>query len=116
MRYVAVSALSHDGLMRDHNEDSMVVGPWTLCAVSTPAPETIYLPVSDPVVVAVADGLGGHPGGEHASSLAVQWLARAAPNLTDEPAVREAIQGCNKAIYAEAARRPERTAMGTTVA
>jgi PPM family protein phosphatase len=116
MRYVAVSALSHDGLVRDHNEDSLVVGPWTLCAVSTPVPETIYLPVSDPVVVAVADGLGGHPAGEHASSLAVQSLARATTSLTDESSIREAIQACNKAIYADAARRPERVAMGTTIA
>ena len=44
MRYVAVSALSHDGLVRDHNEDSLVVGPWTLCALTTLTPQTIYLP------------------------------------------------------------------------
>ena len=116
MQYVAVSALSHDGLVRDHNEDSLVVGPWTLCAAVTIVPETFYLPVAAPVVVAVADGLGGQPAGEQASSLAVQWLARAAPSLTGELALREALQACNKALYAEAGRDPGRIAMGTTVA
>jgi PPM family protein phosphatase len=116
MHYVAVSALSHDGLVREHNEDSLVVSPWTLCAATTPTPQTFYLPVTDPVVVAVADGLGGHPAGEHASSLAVWGLARVAPNLTGAAAIRVALDDCNQAIYADAARYPERTAMGTTVA
>jgi PPM family protein phosphatase len=116
MQYVAVSALSHDGLVRDHNEDSLVAGAWTLCAAVTATPQTIYLPVTDPVVVAVADGLGGHPAGEQASSVAVQWLARAGPDLTDEAAIRASLDACNAAVYAEAARDLGRTAMGTTVA
>lgn len=37
--YVAVSALSHPGLIHDRNEDSpLVVGPWTLCATVTENP------------------------------------------------------------------------------
>jgi serine/threonine protein phosphatase PrpC len=116
MRYVAVSAISHDGLVRDHNEDSLVVGSWTLCAATTFTPQTFYLPIGAPVVVAVADGLGGHPAGEEASSLAVGWLARVAQRLTDVAAIRDALNACNEEVYAEAARYPERTAMGTTVA
>ena len=116
MRYVAVSALSHDGLVRDHNEDSLVVGPWTLCAATTLTPQTFYLPIGAPVVVAVADGLGGHPAGEEASSLVVRWLARAAASLTDGAAICEALTACNEVVYAEAAPHPERTTMGTTIA
>lgn len=116
MRYVAVSAISHDGLVREHNEDSVVVGPWTLCASVTLTPQTMYFPVGDPLVVAVADGLGGHPAGEEASSLAVREFARVAASLTDETAVSVAINDCNELIYAEAALAPRRTAMGTTLA
>jgi serine/threonine protein phosphatase PrpC len=116
MRYVAVSALSHEGLVRDRNEDSLVVGPWTLCATTTRSPQTLYLPVDAPVLVAVADGLGGHPAGEAASSLAVRTLARVATSLTDEDAIRAAVLACNGAIYEEAEAYPERTAMGSTVA
>ncbi|MCU1655704.1 MAG: protein serine/threonine phosphatase [Pseudonocardiales bacterium] len=116
MRYVAVSALSHDGLVREHNEDSLVVGPWTLCAAVTPMPETFYFPLEhDPVLVAVADGLGGHPAGEHASSLVVTWLARAGVPA-DEASLREAIDVCNRTVYADATKDSARTGMATTLA
>ena len=32
MLFTAVTALSHDGLVRGHNEDSVVAGPWTICS------------------------------------------------------------------------------------
>jgi PPM family protein phosphatase len=116
VRYAAVSALSHDGLVRDHNEDSLVAGAWTLCASVTASPQTLLFPLGEPIVVAVADGLGGHPAGELASSLVVQALAGAESALTDEVAIAEALRSCNELIFAEAARDQERTAMGTTVA
>lgn len=116
VRYVGVSALSHDGLVRDHNEDSVVIGPWTLCATTTLTPQTMYFPLLDPLVVAVADGLGGHPGGEEASSLTVGHLARIGTALTDADAIREGLLACNDAVNAEAACHPDRLAMGTTVA
>jgi PPM family protein phosphatase len=115
-RFVEVSVITHDGLVREHNEDSVVVGPWTTCATVTTAPATFALPLVDPVVIAVADGLGGHPAGEVASSVAVQTLARLAPQLNDADAVREAVEACNRMVFAEAARHPAREGMGTTVA
>ena len=84
--------------------------------MTTLTPQTLWLPIDDPVVVAVADGLGGHPAGEEASALAVRWLARAAANLSTEAAVRDALLACNEAIYADADRDPERDTMGTTIA
>lgn len=116
VRYVAVSALSHDGLVRSNNEDSLVIGPWTLCATITLSPQTVYFPVGDPVVIAVADGLGGHPGGEEASSLVVRHLARIGTALTDEDAIRAGLLDCNDVMHTEAACHPDRLAMGSTVA
>lgn len=114
--YIAVTALSHYGAVRDHQEDSLVAGPWTLCSVVTDSPQTLFFPVGAPLVVAVADGLGGHPGGEVASALVVRRLAQAGPVLDSEQSIREALFDGNRAVHAAAARSPALTAMGTTVA
>jgi serine/threonine protein phosphatase PrpC len=114
--YLAVSALSHIGAVRDHHEDSLVAGPWTLCAAVTESPQTLVFPLGAPVVVAVADGLGGHAGGEVASALVASRLAQVGPSLDGEDRLREALIAGNREVYAVAARDPVLTGMGTTVA
>jgi PPM family protein phosphatase len=114
--YLAVSALSHIGAVRDHHEDSLVAGPWTLSATVTETPQTLIFPLGTPLVVAVADGLGGHLGGEVASALVVRRLAQVGPSLDSEDRLREALAVCNREVYAAAERDPALTAMGTTVA
>ncbi|MFE0374749.1 PP2C family protein-serine/threonine phosphatase [Streptomyces inhibens] len=114
--YITVTALSHPGLLRDHNEDSLVVGPWTLCGTVTENPQTLVFPLGTPLVVAVADGIGGQPAGEVASALTVRQLASCGPSLDSEEAVRDALDLCNHAVYAAADRDPELITMGTTVA
>ncbi|MFE2738584.1 PP2C family protein-serine/threonine phosphatase [Streptomyces sp. NPDC059349] len=116
MPYISVTALSHPGLRREHNEDSLVVGPWTLCGTVTENPQTMAFPLGRPLVVAVADGIGGQPAGEVASSLVVRRLALFGPALDGEEAVRDALGMCNHAVYAAADRAPELSTMGTTVA
>ena len=116
MPYVAVSALSHPGLLRERNEDSLVVGPWTLCATVTESPQTLVFPLGTPLVIAVADGLGGHPGGDVASALVARRIASIGAVLEDEDAVRAVLNACNRAVYQAAGEDGELTAMGTTVA
>jgi PPM family protein phosphatase len=114
--YSVVTAVSHAGLVRDHNEDSLVIGQWTLCAAETETPQTLVFPIASPTVVAVADGLGGHPGGDVASSFVVRELARAARTLNSEERLRDVLNACNKALYDIAAEQQTLLAMGTTVA
>jgi len=114
--YIAVSALSHIGVVRDHHEESLVAGPWTLCATVTESPQTLFFPLGTPLVVAVADGLGGHPGGEVASALVARRLAQLGPFLYTEDRVREALSACDREVHAAAERELALTAMGTTVA
>jgi serine/threonine protein phosphatase PrpC len=116
MTYVAVSGLSHVGLLRGGNEDSLAVGPWTLCSTQTESPQTLVFPLGTPLLVAIADGLGGHPGGELASGLVVRRLARAGPGLDGEQQIRDALEDCNRMLYDAVAGNPELTTMGSTVA
>jgi len=116
MTYLAVSALSHIGVVRDHHEDSLVAGPWTLCATVTESPQTLVFPLGTPLIVAVADGLGGHAGGEVASALVARQLAQIGPLLDSEDRLRDALHACNREVYAVAARDPALAGMGTTVA
>ncbi|MGW5861033.1 PP2C family protein-serine/threonine phosphatase [Streptomyces sp. NPDC055239] len=116
MPYITVTALSHPGLVRDNNEDSLAVGPWTLCGTMTENPQTLGFPLGNPLVVAVADGIGGQPGGEVASGIVVRRLASLGPLLDSEQAVRDALNACNRAVYEAAEHDPELATMGTTVA
>lgn len=117
MPHVTVSALSHPGLIRDRNEDSLVIGPWTLPCTVTENPQTLVFPLGTPLVVAVADGMGGHPGGEVASALVTHRLAVTGPVLNSEDAVRDALHTCNREIYEAAGVHGDDLAtMGTTVA
>ncbi|MEU6761908.1 protein phosphatase 2C domain-containing protein [Streptomyces sp. NPDC046853] len=116
MPYTTVTALSHPGLVRDQNEDSLAVGPWTLCGTTSENPQTLGFPLGNPLVVAVADGIGGQPGGEVASGIVARRLASLGPVLDSEEAVRDALSACNHAVYDAAERDPELATMGTTVA
>ena len=91
------AALTHVGRVRDKNQDSYCIrerdGLW-----------------------AVADGMGGHEGGEWASGKLVEKLeAVEVPDDLDEAAaaVAGAIRAANAAILAEAAERGRQ--MGTTL-
>ncbi|HEX9864596.1 MAG TPA: PP2C family serine/threonine-protein phosphatase [Acidimicrobiia bacterium] len=94
MKYVWASA-THKGMVRQNNEDSLY-------------PEKSG-ESEGPVVLMVADGMGGHVAGEVASRLAVN----AAASSSLEPGDR--VAAANRAIREEVARRPDLEGMGTTM-
>ena len=104
---VRVGARTDVGTKLTSNEDAMLVLP-------------------EVGLYAVADGMGGHTGGEIASQLAVEAIARTfsdpAPSplvmLNLPPQATQIVQGiaaANEAIRSMAARTPWRSEMGTTV-
>jgi PPM family protein phosphatase len=104
---VTGTAQTDKGLRRQRNEDAILV-------------------MSDEGVYAVADGMGGHRGGEIASSLAVQAIEQAfrADQFAAKPhdgiprrasELARAIQMANVAILRRVAEERELSGMGTTV-
>ena len=94
MKFVWATA-SHPGLIRDANEDAV-------------------LPEDDgsgegPLVVAVADGMGGHAAGEIASSIAIETAA------TSDGRAAERVVLANEAVWKGSIERTDRSGMGTTL-
>lgn len=89
---------THQGRVRDHNEDALLAGP---------------------DVFAVADGMGGYAGGEVASAIAVAGLADVRDlHEVEEPerVLLAALSRANGEIRRRASADPSITGMGTTVA
>src|SRR5256885_1616557 len=89
------------GLVREKNEDSMLIDP----AIG------LYV---------VCDGMGGHVGGQVASQLAVATIAETLRNQAplgpgDEDVLQTAIQRANQAVFNKAKADPNLHNMGTTV-
>ncbi|MFG6402535.1 MULTISPECIES: PP2C family protein-serine/threonine phosphatase [unclassified Microbacterium] len=92
------AAISHTGKVRSNNQDSAYSGS---------------------NLFAVADGMGGHAGGDVASSIAIRRLADVDHPFTStadaEHALRDAIAETAETLIDTVAERPELSGMGTTV-
>ena len=82
------------GRVRDHNEDRASAG------------DNLF---------AVADGMGGHVGGEVAARVAVQTLESAYEHNPTIAGLREAVVAANTAIWEQGLRVDELRGMGTTL-
>jgi len=103
---VLTAMLSDLGCHRAMNEDSGKI-------VHPGGPEEL---ARKGILVAVADGMGGHEAGEVASRMAVETLARvyyASPEPSGE-ALKAGLEEANREIHALAAEKPELKGMGTT--
>ena len=87
---------SHRGRIRDNNEDAV----YPKNAGKT----------AGRLVVAVADGMGGHVGGEIASRIAIEAIAK-----NEEGAIARRVSTANELILAEVQANPELRGMGTTL-
>ena len=107
---MTLGALSHVGMARSSNQDS-------LCALAG-----ADAPPNTDVLLAVADGMGGHKAGDVASDMAIRGLVDRLSRETDgtgEPGslvstLQRTIDEINSDIHAAAAL-PETRGMGTTL-
>lgn len=98
--------LTDTGKVRDHNEDSVVI-------VENQNKE---------ILMAVADGMGGHNAGEIASSIAISHIGKRFKELSSvgnkEDAIswlQETVSEINVLIYKYTDEHPESLGMGTTL-
>jgi PPM family protein phosphatase len=109
-----ITAVTHRGLVRDHNEDCLGWDGWALNGETT-KPVSVVLDVVEPIVVVVCDGMGGHAGGETASRLATTLLTGPAEFSHTEDAVRILLQRTSDLINQTAEQQPHLGGMGCTV-
>jgi serine/threonine protein phosphatase PrpC len=105
-----VTAFTHRGRVRATNQDAIVVGSW----VSDPEmaePRLFTHALREPLVCAVADGMGGHRAGEVASREVARRLAGA--RLIETPAA--ALRAINFELYRAMDTDRRLLGMGTTV-
>jgi serine/threonine protein phosphatase PrpC len=98
MRYVWATG-THQGRIRDRNEDSVY-------------PETSGAG-NGPIIVGVADGMGGHVAGNVASALALSTATEDAPDSDIETVDR--VNSANEAILERVQEQKELSGMGTTM-
>ena len=98
--------LTDAGKVRDHNEDSVII---------------LENSTGD-ILMAIADGMGGHSAGEVASSIAIGYLGKHFKetfiHLTKVNAVnwiRDAVEEINTLIFQHEKTHPESKGMGTTL-
>lgn len=116
-----LAALTHVGLARVHNEDTLHVGDDTGDLTRGRAELRERISLEHGLSFGVYDGMGGMSSGEVASREAASVVAATLaeePRPRDEEALRErlieAVQRANRAIYLAGERDPRRRGNGST--
>ncbi|HTS58751.1 MAG TPA: protein phosphatase 2C domain-containing protein [Terriglobales bacterium] len=119
-----VARLSDIGRHRRNNQDYYLVLPVDESAVPPNSEPGPFTTVNGRLLLAVADGMGGHFGGEVASRMCCENLAKELPDRIRAPengqadlptALRSAIEVVHRALYAHAQSYAEGRIMGTTL-
>jgi protein phosphatase len=111
---ISVTAFTDTGLSRARNEDAVLVGGW-MCQTSRGSVASMIFPDAAPFVCAVADGMGGHSGGDLASRVALGVLADAAASITSADDVVAALHAANERVF-QIGHNPDLRGLGTTIA
>ncbi len=119
-----VASLSDVGRKRRNNEDNFVVCPLDGSPPLSGGEEQTFGLESPGLLMAVADGMGGHFGGEVASRLGVEDLVlqffqrvqnpEATPS-DPQDILRQVVEATHKTVYAQSQEHNENLTMGTTL-
>ena len=104
---------SHPGKVRPNNEDALLAGS-PVAGVGMTQVQERRIEASDGLLLAVADGVGGHNAGEIASRETVQFLAQMAERTSETLA--DGLVRLHDHLRRLAGSRPDWSSMGSTVA
>ncbi len=119
-----VASLTDVGRKRRNNEDNFIVCPLDGSPAPAGGEEHTFGLGSPGLLMVVADGMGGHYGGEVASRLGVEDLILQifqkvqSPEATPsdpQDILRQAVEATHKTVYAHAQAHNENLTMGTTL-
>lgn len=108
---LAAAAVTHVGFVRLRNEDCVGLLGLDLQLENG---HVAAIEATMPLLVVVADGLGGHPSGDQASRTVVDAVLAAAPSEAE--GLDKAIHNANEAVYAAMSEAADNVGMGSTVA
>ena len=107
-------AMTHQGKVRDQNEDCVGIAGWVRSEPMR-SPIMIECTLDEPRLCIVADGLGGHSGGEFASMLVVRELSETLAELASDAEIATALDRVNRRVFDVMEASPNLAGMGTTV-
>lgn len=112
---VTVTAFSIPSAHHVANQDAILLG--SLAPVEDIwRPVQVIQTVAAPLLFLVADGLGGHAGGDVASHMVTSQMARRTEHLSSEEAMAQALGEVNSMLYDAMSARPDLSCMGATLA
>ncbi|MDR3265647.1 MAG: serine/threonine-protein phosphatase [Synergistaceae bacterium] len=123
MSRVNVAFMTHRGSVRPQNQDALQIAG-DVRTGDMDRPDNFDLEgFQMPLLLSVADGLGGHSGGERAAEIVVRALAAGADRFdpaldpdADERLLRDLLNAAAEEIHAASLRDPNLYGMGATVA
>ena len=107
-------AFTDTGLRRKRNEDAVLVNGWVSQTHNGVLTEMRMAPGS-PFVCAVADGMGGHAGGDVASRTALQMIATMSPGWAGVDDISSSLSYVSDWLY-DSSSDSELAGMGCTIA
>lgn len=110
-----VSGSSHVGLIRQRNEDAISIAGWQSPPNANSSYSDSFLP-NQPLLLAVADGLGGHPAGHVASKYVLRELNGIELGVGFEQRVGQVIPKIESGLQKKMRESPELIGMGSTLA
>lgn len=107
--------LSHVGKVRTSNQDSILCGDWLGFGQDFFAHGSEFS-TEHGLVFAIADGIGGHKGGDYASKFVLQAIKKLSFSDMSSQSVAASMNQISRLLAAQMLSRPDLWGMGSTVA